>query len=112
MQSPLRAGIVRFLFARPTEQLDAEATAAGDAVKALDKSYAPLKAPDGLEAVARVEGGDPLRVLVKPPKDRDGIFEVREAYEGGRLSALTVDQDGDGRPEIVVPVFMKVWAGS
>jgi len=31
--------------------------------------------------------------------DRDGIFEVRESYAGGQLIGLSVDGDGDGRPE-------------
>ncbi len=31
--------------------------------------------------------------------DRDGVFEVRESYAGGQLTGLSVDRDGDGRPE-------------
>jgi tetratricopeptide (TPR) repeat protein len=31
--------------------------------------------------------------------DRDGIFEVSESYAGGQLSGLSMDRDGDGRPE-------------
>jgi hypothetical protein len=31
--------------------------------------------------------------------DRDGVFETRESYSGGRLAGLSVDRDGDGRPE-------------
>jgi tetratricopeptide (TPR) repeat protein len=31
--------------------------------------------------------------------DQDGVFEVRESYEGGQLAGLSEDSDGDGRPE-------------